>query len=156
MLDIGPVCDVTINTLLPHVKMVRVYDLVLRLCRSGNIPALADTFKDRRTFFAGIQIWDLVDRCRDDEATVLADTCRALLKPGGALLVTSYDESTGSQRCNAFAVHPDFRVTLKPQHHLNCRYIHRHNQKIIDIMKQFNLINSYKYQCGVREFYFRK
>jgi len=156
VLDIGPVCDVTINTLLPHVKKLYLYDMFLRLGRGVEIRSLADNFIHLHAFFYGIQVWDLVDHCSNDEVSALADTCHALLKPGGALLVTSYDEGVAHDPCNAFAVFEDFQVTLKPQRHLNLRYTHRQNQKLIDAMKQFTLFNSYKYQCGVREFYFRK
>jgi hypothetical protein len=156
ILDLGPVCDDTINFFLPHVKKIFIYDLFLRLHRRNDTNAVLQGLEYKPSSFNAIHLWDLIDHIDNRHMPLLIDVCYSLLKHGGSVIITANDNFQAQVPLNSFAVNKKYEVALRPQHHLDLPCFHHTNRDITIIMKQFNLINSYVYTCGIREFYFRK
>ena len=156
VLDLGPVCDDTVNFFLPHVKKIFIFDLFLRLSRHPDLPGALENFDYTPNSFDALHLWDLIDHLDTNNTSLLLKGCYSLLKPGGSVIITAYTEFKNRIPINSFAVNKNYQVVLRPQHHLDLPYTHRNNRDIGLIMSQFNLCNSYVYKCGVREFYFRR
>lgn len=156
ILDLGPVCDTTINFFLPHIQKFFTYDLFLRITRYRDIRAALKELHYAQGSFDAVHLWDVIDRMDDHTISPVIDVCHSLLKSGGSLIAVAYNEQTGEPALNSFAVTENSNIVLKPQSHLNFPFYHRNNQTILNIMKPFTLYNSYIYRCGIREFYFRR
>ncbi len=156
ILDLGPVCDDTVNFFLPHVKKIFLYDVFLRLSRHQDTHTVLQNLDYKPNSFDAIHLWDLINHLESNNTSLLLKVCYSLLKPGGSVIITAYDEFKNRIPLNSFAVNKNYQVVLRPQHHLDLPYFHRNNRDISLIMSQFNLCNSYVYKCGVREFYFRR
>ncbi len=156
ILDCGPVCDDTINFFLPHVGKIFIRDIFLRLHRYRDTNAVLHGLDFKPGSFQAIHLWDLLDHIDKDHTSLLIKACDSMIKPGGMVIITSYDESKTEVSLNSFAVNKNYRVILRPQHHLNLPYFNRNNRDINIIMEPFTIVNSYVYTCGVREFCFRK
>ena len=61
VLDLGPVCDNTINFFLPHVKKVFIFDLFLHLSRHRDLPKAIENFDYKPHSFDALHLWDLID-----------------------------------------------------------------------------------------------
>ncbi len=156
ILDCGPVCDDTINFFLPQVRKIFIYDLFLRLHRHQDTNVVLQDLDYKPGSFNAIHLWDLIDHIDNNNTSLLLNVCYSLLKRGGSIIITANDDYKIREPLNSFAVNKNFQVILRPQTHLALPYFHHTNRDITIIMERFNLVNSYAYTCGIREFRFRK
>lgn len=160
ILDIGPVCDVSINYFLPRLAQYHVCDLFLRFTLRSKDRTHEDIIARELDYtpesFDGIHFWDIIDHLSDETAAGLIKKGHALLKPGGMILIVAYNEYAVRQETCSFAVADTDTLRLKPQQHIELPCLHRHSRDILALMKPFGLVNSFAYTLGIREFLFRK
>ena len=156
ILDIGPVCDVTINFFLPRVKRIHINDMFQWLHKNGSSESLTQELNYQPHSFDAVHLWDCVDHIQDSEAPVLVQAVHSILKPGGSLLITANEEFFQLWPLNSFAVMEACQVVLRPQPHIDLPFSHWKNRDIIHLMKLFTLKDSFVYTCGIREFLFRR
>jgi len=106
--------------------------------------------------FDGIQLWDLLDRLDDREAGRLVELCHTMVKPKGMVIVFALGEQPSPSQLNAFAIGEEFRMSVRPQPHLDLPTNFYHNRQVIAMMAPFSLVKSFIYRSGLREFLFQR
>ena len=161
LLDVGPVCNQNINVFARRVKKLYLCDLFLRLARLREQKSPPEgLWRDLdypSSFFDGILLWDLSDRISENEARELIRLCHDMAKPGGMVLAFALGEGMRSPSVRSFTLGRDYRVSLRPQSHLNLPVAAtRQNRKMLALFNQFQPVKSFIYRSGFREFLFRR
>jgi hypothetical protein len=160
VLDVGPVCGENISRFAARVKRLYLCDLFLRLenNQEKDLPVkdLWSHLDYPDESFAGILIWDLVDRLEAQEAGRLAGILKKLLKPGGMVVVFALGQSGITTEVYSFALENEFQVRPRRQRHLDLPRFFRQNREILALFKDFVPVKSFRYRNGFREFVFRK
>jgi hypothetical protein len=165
LVDLGPVCEENIMYFASRVKRHHVCDLFIRLHRSkrpdrqqpkqASAKKLWEHLDYPNQNFDGIHIWDFLDRLDDGQAGRLLEICHLMLKPGGILLLTGFEESAQSPDILSFVAGDNYRLSFRPQHHLELPLFYRSNRELTALMSRFRLVKSFLYRNGVREFFFQ-
>jgi hypothetical protein len=156
ILDVGPVCEENITYFAKRVKRFHICDLFVRLNR--NRPKGLSTEKVREYLdyppgsFDGINLWDLIDYLKNDQIGRLVNQCQILLKPGGAMIVTSFEKQWAPPETHSFVIEDDCRITFRLQSHLDLPRYYHSNRIMTAILSEFRTIKSFIYRNGVREF----
>ena len=159
IVDLGPVCEENIMFFAKRVKRHHVCDLFIRLDRQHRkrLPPgkLWDHLDYPKHSFSGIHIWDFLDRLDDSQAGRLIHLCHLMLKPGGMIMLTGFEEYAQSSIICSFVTLDNYRLTFRPQHHLDLPLFYRSNREINALLSEFRLVKSFLYRNGVREFLFQ-
>jgi hypothetical protein len=160
IVDLGPVCEENIMFFANRVKRHHVCDLFIQLDRHRRkrlpLGKLWNHLDYPDHSFGGIHLWDLVDHLDDGEAGRLLDLCHLMLKPGGMMMLTGFEESAQSALVFSFVILDNHRLTFRPQHHLDLPLFYRSNREITALLSRFRLVKSFLYRNGVREFFFQR
>ncbi|MBW2412646.1 MAG: hypothetical protein JRF72_22845 [Deltaproteobacteria bacterium] len=160
IVDLGPVCAENIMFFANRVKRHYVCDLFIRLDRQRRkrLPfgKLWDDLDYPKHNFNGIHLWDFLDRLDDSQAGRLLHLCHLMLKPGGMMMLTGFEESAQSSIIYSFVTLDNYRLTFRPQHHLDLPLFYRSNRELTALLSKFRLVKSFLYRNGVREFFFQR
>lgn len=160
IVDLGPVCEENIMFFANRVKRHHVCDLFIRLDRHRRKRLPFGKLWDHLDYpdhsFSGIHLWDFVDHLDDSEAGRLLDRCHRMLKPEGMMMLTGFEESAQSAIIYSFVTLDNYRLTFRPQHHLDLPLFYRSNRELTALMSEFRLVKSFLYRNGVREFFFQR
>lgn len=160
LLDVGPVCGDNITFFAPRVKRLYVCDMFLRVAqdlRKGLPPSLVWRHLDYLPqSFDGILLWELVDHLDDVRAGRLVELCHAMVRPRGLLMVIVQREQAASAVVNSFAIGEDFRLSMRPQPHLELPLHCRQTREVLTILSPFTPLKSFIYHNGLREFVFQR
>jgi hypothetical protein len=160
ILDTGPVCQENIRFFARRMRRHYACDLFRSLHRARSMPPNADTFCKPLDFpprsFVGIQLWDLVDHLDEDQAKMLVKRCYEMLRPAGLLMLISLEKKPMSAMINTFVVSPNYRVDFRLQQHLELPWYSRHNRALMSLLAEFNVVKSFRYHNGLREFLFNR
>ena len=156
VLDVGHVCEENITFFAQRVKRFHVCDMFLRLNRIRRKDLPSKNMWKHLDYaphsFEGINLWDFIDHISDDEIGKLVNLCHTLLKPRGMMIVTSFEEQSAPSQINSFVMQNSYRLTFRPQNHLNLPYYYRSNRILTDMLSEFASLKSFIYRNGVREF----
>ena len=160
IVDLGPVCEENIMFFASRVKRHHVCDLFIRLDRHRRkqmpFVKLWDHLDYPHHCFSGIHLWDLLDHLDDSQAGRLLHLCHLMLKPGGMIMLTGFEESAQSPTIYSFVTLDNYRLTFRPQHHLDLPLFYRSNREINALLSKFRLVKSFLYRNGVREFFLQR
>ena len=162
VLDLGPVCEENIIYFARRIKRLYVCDMFLRLHRNRrkDLPSrVVWKYIDYAAqSFNGINLWDLIDHLNDDEVSRLVGLCHTLLKPRGMMIITSFEEQSGSEPSpiNSFVIQDSYRLTFRLQNHLNLPWHYRTNRALTQLLSAFPSVKSFLYRNGIREFLCRR
>ncbi len=160
ILDFGPVCEENIMFFANRVKRHHVCDLFIRLDRHHRkripVKELWHHLDYPNHSFNGIHLWDFVDRLDDSQAGRLLDLCQLMLKPGGLMMLTGFEESAQSSVIYSFVTLDNYRLSFRPQLHLDLPLFHRSNRELTALLSGVRLVKSFLYRNGVREFFFQQ
>lgn len=160
IVDLGPVCEENIMFFANRVKRHHVCDLFIRLDRHRRkqmpFGKLCDHLDYPQLFFSGIHLWDLLDHLDDSQAGRLLHHCHLMLKPGGMIMLTGFERYAQSSIICSFVTLDNYRLTFRPQHHLDLPLFYRSNREINALLSEFRLVKSFLYRNGVREFFFQR
>ena len=106
--------------------------------------------------FDGILLWNLLDHLNDREASQTAELCYKILKPGGMLLSSLTGKTSVETVACSFMVRDGYRlnIELRPSMHLPS-YV-RNNREVLELLHLFRPEKSFRYQNGLREYFFRR
>ena len=156
VLDVGPVCEENITFFAQRVKRFHVCDMFSRLNRNrreGLPPKKVWKHLDYAPHsFEGINLWDFIDHINDDEIGKLVNLCHTMLNPRGMMLLTSFEEQSAPSQINSFVTKDGYRLTFRPQNHLDLPCYYRSNRILTDMLSEFASVKSFIYRNGVREF----
>jgi hypothetical protein len=160
LLDLGPVCEENIMYFARRAKRHHVCDIFIRMDRHGRqrtgLKKIWDYLDYPEQSFNGIHVWDLLDHLDNSQAGRLLDVCHFILKPRGLLLLTGFEESAQSSVIYSFVALDSYRLTFRPQHHLNLPLFYRSNRELMALLSKFRPVKSFLYRNGVREFFFQR
>ena len=156
VLDVGPVCEENITFFAQRVKRFHVCDMFLRLNRNRREGLPSKKVWKHLDYaphsFDGINLWDFIDHINDDEIGRLVNLCHTLLKPKGMMIVTSFEEQSAPSQINSFVMQDSYRLTFRPQNHLDLPCYYRSNRILTNMLSEFASVKSFIYRNGVREF----
>jgi hypothetical protein len=159
-LDAGPVCQENINFFAQRMRRHYACDMFIRLQRlpgeqprPGNLVRHLD-YPARS--FDGIELWDLIDHLDDDQARQLMARCSEMLKTTGVLMLIALEKKPEPARINTFVVGRDYRVGFRLQPHLELAWHCRHNRALMSLLAEFEIVRSFRYVNGLREFLLKK
>ncbi len=160
ILDAGPVCQENINFFARRMRRHYACDMFTRLHRlpgeqpqPGNLGRHLDYPPGR---FDGIELWDLIDHLDDDQARQLMARCFEMLKTTGVLMLIALEKKPEPARINTFVVGRDYRVGFRFQPHLELPWHCRHNRALMSLLAEFEIVRSFRYVNGLREFLLKK
>jgi hypothetical protein len=160
LLDLGPVCAESITYFAKRVKTFYVCDMFLRFAQYQDSDQSEAKLWRHLDYaprsFDGLHLWDFIDHLPDQQAEKLIEICHKILKPGGKLLVAAFEERLAPEAINSFVVGKDYRITLRPQPHLDLPWNFRTNRKLALLMSGFPKGKSFLYRNGIREFLFQR
>lgn len=160
LLDVGPVCEDNIMFFAKRVRRHYVCDMFNRLNRNRQNRLPSETLWDQLDYpyrsFHGIHLWDLIDCLDDKEARKLIERCHFMLKPKSMMLAITFEEHSPPPFIYSFVIRENFRITFRPQHHLELPWYYRSNRELTSLMARFRLVKSFLYRNGVREFLFQR
>ena len=160
IVDLGPVCEENIMFFANRVKRHYVCDLFIRLNRHRRKRLAFRQLWDHLDYpdhcFNGIHLWDFLDRLDDSQTGRLLDLCHRMLKPEGMIMLTGFEESAQSSVICSFVTLDNYRLTFRPQHHLELPLFYRSNRELTALLSRFRLVKSFLYRNGVREFFFQR
>jgi 2-polyprenyl-3-methyl-5-hydroxy-6-metoxy-1,4-benzoquinol methylase len=160
VLDVGPVCEENIMFFAQQVKRLYICDMFLRLDRTKRKGLHSQTVWKHLDypphFFDGIHLWDFIDHLNDNDVGRLVKLCHTLLKPKGMLMATAFEEQSAPSQINSFVIEDDFRLTFRPQTHVDLPWYFRTNRILTSMLSAFSNVKSFIYRNGVREFLFKR
>ena len=160
ILDAGPVCQENITFFARRMSRHNACDMFIRLHRAlGNQPKPGNFCKHLDyppRSFDGIQLWDLIDHLDDDQATQLVERCFEMLRSTGLLMLIALEKPPVVPEINTFVIGRDYRIDLRLQQHLELPWYCRHNRALMSLLADFEIVKSYRYFNGRREFLFKK
>jgi len=156
VLDVGPVCEENITFFAQRVKRFHVCDMFSRLNRIRREGLPSKNMWKHLDYaphsFEGINLWDFIDHINDDEIGKLVNLCHTMLNPRGMMIVTSFEEQSAPSQINSFVTKDGYRLTFRPQNHLDLPCYYRSNRILTDMLSEFASVKSFIYRNGVREF----
>jgi len=156
VLDVGPVCEENITFFAQRVKRFHVCDMFSRLNRIRREGLPSKNMWKHLDYaphsFEGINLWDFIDHINDDEIGKLVNLCHTMLNPRGMMLLTSFEEQSAPSQINSFVMQDSYRLTFRPQNHLDLPCYYRSNRILTDMLSEFASVKSFIYRNGVREF----
>ena len=156
VLDVGPVCEENIRYFAQRVKRFHVCDLFLRLNRNRRKGLSTEKVREYLDHapgsFDGINLWDLIDHLKNDEIGRLVNRCQILLKPGGMMIVTSFEKQWAPSQTHSFVIKDDNQIAFRLQDHLDLPRYYHSNRIMTAILSEFQTVKSFIYRNGVREF----
>jgi hypothetical protein len=160
VLDVGPACQENIIFFTGRVKRLYVCDMFLHVMRCLNkkhpVSQIWTYLDYPPESFDGILLWELADRLDDQEVSTLAKLCHKMLKPGAMAVVLVLGEQAASSVVNSFVIGQDFRVSLRPQTHLQLPLRGRQNRDVLNMMAPLTAAKSFICRPGFTEFLFRR
>jgi len=160
ILDVGPVCGENISFFARRVKRLYICDMFFNLSRDSRKNQHSDDVWKHIDYparsFDGILLWNLVDHLDDREVGRTAELCYKILKPGGMLLCSVTGHSSFGTVACSFVVRDGYRlnIELRPSMHLPS-YV-RSNREVLELLLLFRAEKSFRYQNGLREYFFRR
>ena len=159
ILDMGPVCEENILYFSQRVKRFYVCDMFLRMDRNRRKGKSTNSIWDHLDYpaqsFQGIHLWDLIEHLEDCDVNKLVELCLAMLKPKGMLVVISFEEQLAPSLINSFVVQDKYRISLRPQSHLDLPWHYRSNRELTLLLAKFSGVKSFLYRNRIREFLFQ-
>ena len=156
VLDVGPVCEENITFFAQRVKRFHVCDMFSRLNRIRREGLPSKNMWKHLDYaphsFEGINLWDFIDHINDDEIGKLVNLCHTMLNPRGMMLLTSFEEQSAPSQIISFVMQDSYRLTFRPQNHLDLPCYYRSNRILTDMLSEFASVKSFIYRNGVREF----
>ncbi|MBW1691045.1 MAG: hypothetical protein JRJ70_09920 [Deltaproteobacteria bacterium] len=153
-------CNENINFLAQRVRRLYVCDMFIRLdqVKHGELP-LQKVWRYLDyppESFDGILLWDLVDRLDDREVGRLKDNCHRMVRKNGMVVAIALSKQEITQVVNSFVIGDDYRLSLRPQLHLDLPLHIRQNRGLLKLLSPFSAVKSFIYRNGIREFLFRR
>jgi len=159
VLDMGPVCEENILYFSQRVKRFYVCDMFLRMDRNRRKGKSTNSIWDHLDYparsFQGIHLWDLIEHLEDCDVNKLVELCHVMLKPKGMLMVISFEELLAPSLINSFVVQDKYRISLRPQTHLDLPWHYRSNRELTLLLAKFSGVKSFLYRNRIREFLFQ-
>ncbi len=156
VLDLGPVCEENIIYFARRVKRFYVCDMFLRLNRNRRKGLPSKRVWEHLDYasqrFDGINLWDFMEHLNDDEVGRLLNLCHSFLKPRGMMIITSFEEQSAPSQINSFVIQDNYRLTFRPQTHLDLPWHYRSNRALTHMLSAFPSVKSFLYRNGIREF----
>ncbi len=160
ILDVGPVCKENIMYFLQRIKRLHICDLFLRLNRNRRkglpIKRVREYLDYAPGSFDGINLWDFIDHLNNDETGSLVQLCHTLLKPRGMMIVTSFEKQWAPSQIHSFVMQDGYQIIFRLQNHLDLPRHYYSNRIITSILSEFQMVKSFIYRNGVREFLCRR
>jgi len=160
ILDVGPVCQENIMFFAGRMHRHYVCDMFLRLQReTGKNPKDRDVFSHLDyppRSFDGIQLWDLIDHLDDNQAKCLVKRCIDMLRSTGLLMLIAFEKKPTPDLINTLVIGQDYLLDVRVQQHLKLPWFCRHNRALMSLLAEFNIVKSFRYRNGLREFLFKK
>lgn len=160
VLDVGPVCEENIMFFARRVKRHNACDMFIRLdrMRRKQLPLknLWDHLDYAQQCFRGILIWDFIDHLDDSQVGYLLELCHRMLKPSAMLMANTFEERSAPEFVYSYVIQNNYRISFRPQYHLDLPWYHRSNRELISLLATFRLVKSLIYRNGVREFLFQR
>jgi len=160
ILDAGPVCQENIAFFANRMGRLNACDMFVRLHRAlGEQPQPGKFCRDLDYppgSFDGIQLWDLIDHLDDDQVRRLVTRCFDMLRSTGLLMLIALEKKPEPASINAFVIGRDYRLDLRRQPHLKLPWYGRHNRALMSLLAEFDIVKSFRYINGLREFLFKK
>ena len=160
ILDLGPVCEENITFFAIRMRRHYVCDMFLRLKREGSKGLATGNVWKHLDYpsqnFDGIQLWDLCDHLNDQEVNQLVSRCHSMLKSTGRLMLVAFEKEPALPTANTFVIGQDYQMSLRPQLHLKLPWYCRHNRALTSLMGKLNIVKSFQYRNGLREFLYKK
>ena len=159
VLDVGTVCNENINFFAQRAKKLFVCDIFAHMNRyqsSGLITKSVWRHLDYEpNSFDVINLWNLVEHLNDNDAKRLTEICSKIVKKKGLLFVIDIENHVSAQAVSSFVIGEDFKISLRPQTHLDFPWYCRHNRAVISLFTSFSIVKIFQYQKGIREFLFQ-
>ena len=156
VLDVGPVCQENIIYFAQRVKRFYVCDLFMRLNHARQKGLSTEQLREFLDYpagsFDGINLWDLLDHLKDEELGRMVSWCQMLLKPGGIMIITSFEKQWAPQQTHTFVVNNGCRIRFRLQDHLDLLRYYHSNRIMTAVLSDFRTVKSFIYRNGVREF----
>ncbi|UCD78353.1 MAG: class I SAM-dependent methyltransferase [Desulfobacterales bacterium] len=160
ILDVGPVCQENIMFFAGRMRRHYACDMFLRLQREqGKKPGAGDVFRHLDyppRSFDGIQLWDLTDHLDDNQVKRLVKRCFEMLRSTGLLMLIALETKASPDNINTFVIGQDYRLDIRVQQHLKLPWFCRHNRALVSLLADLNIVKSFRYRNGLREFLFKK
>ena len=160
ILELGPVCQENIMFFADRMHRHYVCDMFLRLQlergrKAGGGDAFSHLDYPPRSF-DGIQLWDLADHLEDNQVNRLVKRCFDMLRSTGLLMLIAFEKKPIPDKINTFVIGPDCLLNVREQQHLQLPWYCRHNRALMSLLADFNIVKSFRYRNGLREFLFKK
>jgi len=159
VLDMGPVCEENILYFSQRVKRFYVCDMFIRMDRNRRKDKPTNSIWDHLDYpaqsFQGIHLWDLIEHLEDRDVNKLVELCHSMLKPKGMIMVISFEEQLAPSLINSFVVQDEYRISLRPQTHLDLPWYYRSNRELTLLLEKFSGVKSFLYRNQIREFLFQ-
>jgi hypothetical protein len=160
ILDAGPVCQENITFFANRMRKVYACDMFIRLHRALGEQPKPGKFCRHLDYpprsFNGIQLWDLIDHLDDNQARQLVTRCLEMLRSTGLLMLIALEKKPEPAKINTFVIGRNYQVDLRLQQHLELPWYCRHNRGLTSLLAEFEIVKSYRYYNGLREFLFKK
>ena len=92
----------------------------------------------------------------NDDAAAIVGRIKDILKPGGWVIMTAYDERSYDGGVSSFVATGEQDIRPRRQLHLDLPFYQRANRDIQILFRGFVQVDSFLYTSGLREFIFRK
>jgi len=160
VLDMGPVCEENIMFFARQVKRHSACDMFIRLDRMRRkrlpLKQLWNHLDYARQRFRGILLWDFIDHLDDNQVGKLIELCHHMLQPGAMLMANTFEERSAPDFVYSYVIQDNYRITFRPQKHLDLPWHYRSNREVISLLATLRLVKSFIYRNGVREFLFQR
>jgi len=160
ILDVGPVCNENINFLAQRVRRLYICDMFIRVdrVRREKLP-LHQVWRYLNyppESFDGILLWGLVGRLDDQEVGRLKEHCYRMVRRNGMVMAIVPSLHETRPLVNSFVIGEDYRLSLRPQPHLDLPLHIRQNWAVLKLFSPFSIVKSFIYRDGIKEFLFRR
>ena len=159
VLDVGTVCNENINFFAQRAKKLFVCDIFAHMNRYQSSGLKTKSVWRHLDYepnsFDVINLWNLVEHLNDNDAKRLTEICSKIVKKKGLLFVIDIENHVSAQAVSSFVIGEDFKISLRPQTHLDFPWYCRHNRAVISLFTSFSTVKIFQYQKGIREFLFQ-
>jgi len=160
ILDVGPVCQENITFFARRMSRLYACDMFIRLHRALGEQPKPGKFCRHLDYpprsFDGIQLWDLIDHLDDNQARQLVTRCLEMLRSTGLLMLMALEKEPQPAKIDTFVIGRNYQIDLRLQPHLKLPWYCRHNRGLLSLLAEFEIVKSYRYYNGLREFLFKK
>ena len=159
VLDVGTVCNENINFFAQRAKKLFVCDIFAHMNRYQSSGLKTKSVWCHLDYepnsFDVINLWNLVEHLNDTDAKRLTEICSKIVKKRGLLFVIDIENHVSAQAVSSFVIGEDFKISLRPQTHLDFPWYCRHNRAVISLFTSFSTVKIFQYKKGIREFLFQ-